>query len=111
MEISGIDEDFVDIIEYLNSKGLCPFASCDGVLAHHENKEKPTNAYIALLKSNRIIDVMSALLRDKSNFSVSFPNSIIYCKYFSQTEGALREQRKCDYPPLGERTAFSHRLN
>lgn len=75
MEISGIDEDFVDIIDYLNSKGLCPFASCDGVLAHHENKEKPTNAYIALLKSNRIIDVMSALLRDKSNFSVSLSNS------------------------------------
>lgn len=75
MKISEIDEDFVDIIEYLNSKGLCPFASCDGVLAHHENKDKPTNAYIVFLKSNKIIDLMLALLRDKSNFSVSISNS------------------------------------
>ena len=45
MKISGIDEDFVDIIDYLDSKGFSPFASCDGVLAHHENKEKPTSVY------------------------------------------------------------------
>ena len=75
MVISGIDEDFVDIVDYLNSKGFCPFSSCDGVLAHHGNKDKPTNAYIAFLKSNRIIDLMLALLRDKSSFSVSFSNS------------------------------------
>ncbi len=75
MKINEIDEDFVDIIDYLNNKGFCPFSSCDGVLAHHENKDKPTNAYIAFLKSGRIIDLMVALLRDKSNFSISLSNS------------------------------------
>ena len=109
MKISGIDEDFVDIIDYLDSKGFSPFASCDGVLAHHENKEKPTSAYIAFLKSNRIIDVMLAFLRDKSNFSVSLSNSThtdsydlygniiegnTYQVYFDNLQGQLTEYFK-----------------
>ena len=75
MKISGIDEGFVDIIDYLDRKGFRPYSSCDGVIDHHVDKEKPTKAYIAFLKSDRIIDVMLALLRDKSNFTISLSNS------------------------------------
>ncbi len=77
MKISGIDESFVSIIDYLNENGFKTIASCDGVVAHHENVEEkanPTYAYIAFLKSDRIIDVMAALLRDKDNFFVHFSN-------------------------------------
>ena len=75
MKISGIDEGFADIIDYLDSKGFRPYSSCDGVIDHHVDKEKPTKAYIAFLKSDRIIDVMAALLRDKLCFSVNLSSS------------------------------------
>ena len=81
MKISGIDKDFVDIIDYLNNKGFYTYASCDGVLEHHENKNKPIKAYIAFLKSDKIVDVMAVFLRDKSNFSVSLSNSTHTCPY------------------------------
>ena len=77
MKISGIDESFVSIIDYLSENGFKTIASCDGVLAHHENVEgraKPTFAYISFLKSDRIIDVMAALLRDKDNFFIILSN-------------------------------------
>ncbi len=79
MNISGIDKDLVDIINYLDAKGFKPFASCDGVLANHTDSKSVTSAYIAFLKSPKIIDLMSAFLRDKNNFQV-FLSSDSYVK-------------------------------
>ncbi len=119
MQISEIDEDFVDIVEYLNGKGFCPYASCDGVLAHHENREKPTSAYIAFLKSNGIIDLMAAFLRDKSNFSVSLSSSShtepyelygnviagnTYNVFFDNSQGQLTEYFKRIVKGIGDET-------
>ena len=30
MKVSGIDEDFIEIINFLNTNGFCPWSSCDG---------------------------------------------------------------------------------
>lgn len=71
MKISEIDKDFEDIIYYLDNNGYKPFASCDGVEANHKNPEDVTNAYIAFLKSPKIIDLMAIFLEDKENYTVS----------------------------------------
>lgn len=75
MKISGIDKDFIDIINELDEKGFRPYSSCDGVEANHIGKAKPDFAYIAFLRSPRILDLMAAFLRDKETFDVSISNS------------------------------------
>lgn len=74
MKITGIDKDFVDIINYLDSKGFKPWSSCDGVKENHEDPESVTTAYISFLKSPQIIDLMAAFLRDKKSFRISLSN-------------------------------------
>lgn len=71
MKISGIDKDFEDIIYYLDEKGYKPFASCDGVEANHQGKEKVADAYIRFLKSPKIIDLMAVFLKYKENYTIS----------------------------------------
>lgn len=71
MKISGIDKDIEEIIYYLDEKGFKPYASCDGVIENHKEKESVGQAYIAFLKSSRIIELMSVFLRDKENFCVT----------------------------------------
>lgn len=71
MKISGIDKDFVNIINYLDANGFKPYSSCDGVEANHKDKSSVGFAYIAFMKSPQIIQLMSAFLRDKENFFVS----------------------------------------
>lgn len=70
MKISGIDKDFEDIIYYLDSNGFKPFASCDGVEANHVNPNDVNYAYIAFLKSPKIINLMAEFLKDKENFNI-----------------------------------------
>lgn len=71
MKISGIDKDFETIIYELDQKGFKPFASCDGVLANHEDPKEVNQAYISFLKSPKIIDLMAAFLTEKEKFSVA----------------------------------------
>lgn len=71
MKISGIDKDIESIIYYLDSNGFKPYASCDGVIENHEKDEEVGEAYIAFLKSPKIIELMSAFFLDKENFSVT----------------------------------------
>lgn len=70
MKISGIDKDFEDIIYFLDSNGFKPFASCDGVVANHVNPNDVNYAYIAFLKSPKIIDLMAEFLKDRENFNI-----------------------------------------
>lgn len=70
MKISGIDKDFEDIIYYLDSKGFKPFASCDGVEANHVDPNDVGDAYIAFLKSPKIIKLMAEFLKDRENFNI-----------------------------------------
>lgn len=103
MKISGIDEDFVDIINYLDQTGYKPFGSCDGVLAHHDDPEMVDDAYISFLYSPKIIELMASFLKD-GRFTITFENStnknpyylygneIVgnhYSVYFSNEEGEL----------------------
>lgn len=69
----NIDKDFLNIIDYLDDNGFKPFASCDGVLANHENPNIVNLAYISFLESDRILKLMCAFLRD-STFSVCINN-------------------------------------
>lgn len=71
MKISGIDKDFEDIIYYLDAKGYKPFSSCDGVEANHKRPEEVNDAYIAFLKSPKIIDLMAAFLKDEEKFRIT----------------------------------------
>ena len=73
MKVSGIDKEFVEIIEYLNSHGYKPWASCDGVLASHENPNDVNSAYIALLRTKKCFPLIAAFLRDPA-FSISIFN-------------------------------------
>ena len=66
-----IDEDFINIIKYLDENGYRPWSSCDGVLNHHSKENKPNMAYISFLHNDRIIDLMTVFLRDKENFTVN----------------------------------------
>lgn len=70
MVVSEIDEDFVDIVNLLNENGYRPFSSCDGVLSHHPSSSKYKRAYISFLKSDGIIDLITAISRDVSNFVI-----------------------------------------
>lgn len=74
MKISGIDEDFVDIINYLDKIGYKPFASCDGVLAHHNDPEMVDDAYISFLESPKIVELMASFLKD-GKFTITFENA------------------------------------
>ena len=77
MKISGIDKDFVDIIEYLNENGYKTFASCDGVLEHHaDDIVVPSSAYISFLKSPKIIDLMAQFAKDKDKFIIGYAGRI-----------------------------------
>jgi len=71
MKISGIDKDLEDLIYYLDANGFKPFASCDGVIANHENPQEVGNAYISFLKSQRILDIMAAFLNKSDEFVVA----------------------------------------
>ena len=84
MKISDIDEDFVDIIEYLDEKGYKPFASCDGVLEHHDNitNFSSSSAYISFLKSPKIIELMARFLKDKDKFMINISNNTYKRPYY-----------------------------
>lgn len=82
LKVSGIDKDFVNIINYLNEEGLKPFASCDGVVANHNEDNVPISAYIAFLNSPRIIDLLAAFLRDKETFTVTVSNHTASKPYY-----------------------------
>lgn len=71
MKVSDIDADFVELIDELVANGFRPFASCDGVEAHHTEENPADDAYIGFLDSPQIIDLMAAFFRDKDVFSVS----------------------------------------
>ena len=71
MKISDIDKDFEYIVNYLDNNGFKPYASCDGVEANHENPKEVNYAYVAFLKSPRIISLMAEFLKNKGNFGVS----------------------------------------
>lgn len=109
MVITGIDKDFIDIIEYLNSKGFKTFASCDGVIQNHTEGYRPNDAYISFMNSEKIIDLMAAFMRDFDTFSVDiqscpetkpyelYGNMIsgnTYTVYFSNKEGEKTEYFK-----------------
>jgi hypothetical protein len=109
MKISEIDKDFEDIIFYLDANGFKPFASCDGVEANHKNPKKVNDAYIAFLKSPRIINLMAEFLKDRKNFSIElksedcckpyelYGNTISgtkYNVYFSNRKGEKTEYFK-----------------
>lgn len=74
MKISGIDPDFINIIDYLDEKGYKPFASCDGVLANHDCPEQVDDAYISFLESSKIVELMAKFSKDPK-FTVSISNS------------------------------------
>ena len=83
MKISGIDKDFVDIIEYLNENGYKTFASCDGVLEHHaDDIVVPSSAYISFLKSPKIIDLMAQFAKDKDKFIINIANNTYKEPYY-----------------------------
>lgn len=74
MKISGIDPDFINIIDYLDEKGYKPFASCDGVLANHDSPEQVNDAYISFLESSKIVELMAKFSKDPK-FRVDISNS------------------------------------
>lgn len=109
MEIQEIDKDFEEIAYYLNAHGFKPFASCDGVIANHENFNDVNTAYISFLKSPRIISLMTEFFNSKENFTISFKSEdhyssyeyygniiegSIYSLYFSNREGEKTEYVK-----------------
>lgn len=71
MKVSDIDADFVEVIDELVANGFRPFASCDGVEAHHTAEDPADDAYIAFLDSPKVIDLIAAFQRDSDVFSVS----------------------------------------
>lgn len=107
MKISGIDKDFEDIICYLDSNGFKPFASCDGVEANHENPNDVNDAYIAFLKSPKIINLMAQFLKDRENFNIilnsekEFKPYELYGNMISGTNYAVHFLNK-----KGERTQY-----
>lgn len=107
MKISGIDKDFKDIIYYLDSKGFKPFASCDGVEANHKNPNDVNYAYIAFLKSPKIINLMAEFLKDRDNFNIElnsekrFKPYELYGNMISGTNYAIYFSNK-----KGERTQY-----
>ena len=74
MEKSSIDKDFVDIVDYLDSRGFKPWSSCDGVLANHQDASTVNKAYMCFMESEKIIDLMAALYRDE-DFELTLSNN------------------------------------
>ncbi len=74
VELEGvhIDEGFIDIIKYLNEKGMTTYSCCDGILANHDNPSAVTDAYIGFIKSPKVLDLMAAFFRDPEHFRVAF---------------------------------------
>lgn len=107
MKISGIDKDFEDVIYYLDSNGFKPFASCDGVEANHVNPNAINDAYIAFLKSPKIINLMAEFLKDRENFNIilnsekNFKPYELYGNMISGTNYAVHFLNK-----KGERTLY-----
>jgi hypothetical protein len=75
MNIGEIDEDLREIIAYLNNNGFKPWASCDGVWAHHSESYRPDDGYIFFLKSEKIFDLLAAFLRDGDTFEIDMSNA------------------------------------
>ena len=73
MKVSGIDKEFVDIIDILNNNGYEPYASCDGTDASHLERRNNTSAYIAFFSNLKSQKLMAALLRD-SSFQIHLDN-------------------------------------
>lgn len=67
-----IDKGFIDIIKYLNEKGMTTYACCDGILENHDKPSSVTDAYIGFVKSPKVLDLMAAFLRDPEHFRVAF---------------------------------------
>ena len=67
-----IDKGFIDIIKYLNEKGMTTYSCCDGILANHDKPSTVTDAYIGFVKSAKVLDLMAAFLRDPEHFRVAF---------------------------------------
>lgn len=89
MKISGIDPDFINIIDYLDKKGYKPFASCDGVLANHDSPEQVDEAYISFLESPKIVELMAKFSKDEK-FIIKISNSTkknTYELYGNEIEG------------------------
>lgn len=59
MKVSGIDEDLIEIIDYMNENGLKPWASCDGVLAHHTKHECLADAQVSILETDYTIPLLA----------------------------------------------------
>lgn len=111
MEISDIDIDFKNIINYLNRNGFKPYASCDGVIKNHPIDEPPSYAYIGFLKSEKIIDLMAAFLRDNDIFTVNFSNSTYMKPYYLY--GNLIDGNKYSvnfYNKKGDITAYFEKI-
>ena len=57
---NDIDIGILPLIEILDNNGFRPFASCDGMLEHHNDKwgnpnpEEIVNAYISMLDSENV---------------------------------------------------------
>ena len=75
MKINEIDKDFEDIIYYLDKKGFKPFASCDGVIANHKEPKDVGNAYVAFLKSSRILEILAIFLNKSEEFQVAISSA------------------------------------
>lgn len=111
MKITDIDKDFVDIINNLNDSGFRPWASCDGVDRNHDPDKKPIHAYISFLNSSNIIDLMSALYKDKENFSIEIRTpSHVYPYYYYENliEGLIFSVRFENHN--SERTDYFSRI-
>lgn len=61
MNISQIDKDFINIIDYLDKKGFKPYSSCDGVLANHIDTKSVTSALSNVLEENEDSDLSFSL--------------------------------------------------
>ena len=85
MKISEIDKDFEDIIYYLDKSGFKPFASCDGVEAHHANANDVSDAYISFIKSSRIIELLAEFLKEKG-YQIKIINLRKEHKYYGKSK-------------------------
>ncbi len=70
MKISGIDKDFVNIINYLDENGFKPYASCDGVEENHLESQPAALAYISFLKVMALLILWLLLKEIRKNFRI-----------------------------------------
>lgn len=111
MQVSGIEEDLIEIIDFLNENGIRTYASCDGVVAHHDKNNVPNAAYIAMLKSDKIIDLIAAFLRDRESFSISLSNNSHIGKHEVYGNEISGNTYSVYYKnSLGERTKYVDRI-